>query len=431
MSKQNILSAIDIGTEKVTTVISASDSSGSLRILGVSSVPSKGIKKSQIVGLDGAIQAITDSVDAAERMAGVNIKHAVISVGGAHVESQNSKGVVAVANPESEISTTDIDRVLEAARALSLPSGREILHVIPKEYKVDAQDGIKDPRGMSGIRLECEAHVITVSSVSIRNITKCIEELGITPTAILFSGLASARAVLSETEKELGVVVLDIGAGTTSMMVFVEGSPTITKVLPVGARHVTQDIALGLKISLEAAEHIKLALRRILTTPKPPEHETRDQARERKKKEDELHLETLGIVDGPSVVSKKFLVEGIIEPRIVELLKLVGKDLESNRLFEMVPAGVVITGGGSEIPSMIELSKKVLRLPTRVSRPASMRGLTEEVSGPQFSTAVGLLLSSEDTFAQDSTPNSGDGLNLQFLSSITKKLQQIIKQVFP
>ncbi|PWU23970.1 cell division protein FtsA, partial [Candidatus Cerribacteria bacterium 'Amazon FNV 2010 28 9'] len=246
MSRQQVISAIDIGTEKICTIIAARDGeTGALQVVGIASVPSTGMKKSQVVDLEDVIAAITKSVDSAERMAGFSISNAYVSISGSHIASQNSKGVVAVANPDAEITSDDVRRVIEAARAISLPSAREVIHVIPREFKVDSQDGIKDPIGMSGVRLEAEAHIVTGSATALRNVAKCVSEVGVNISSFVFAGLASSHAVLSETEKELGVVVLDIGAGTTAMAAFVEGALTYSCVLPIGARHITQDIALG------------------------------------------------------------------------------------------------------------------------------------------------------------------------------------------
>ncbi|MBI5151132.1 MAG: cell division protein FtsA [Candidatus Pacebacteria bacterium] len=393
MAKTRTLAAIDIGTEKVCTLIAqVSDGEREPRVVGVASVQSKGMRKSQIVDLDDAIESITESVDAAERMAGSGLRSAFVSLGGAHVESQNSKGVVAVSNPQGEISADDIRRVIEAARAVSLPTAREVLHVIPKNYKVDSQDGIRDPLGMSGVRLECETHIITVSSTAVKNMAKCVNELGVQPEGFVFSGLASSYAVLSETEKELGVVMLDIGAGSTSVCAFVDGSLSYTGVLPIGARHITSDIALGLRISLQSAEKIKLSLSNTAAVDvQPVVGETREQFRERKKKEDELNTANLGLMEEVGPLSRKTVVDGIIMPRLHEMFKLVGEELEKQGLLPLIPAGVVLTGGGAETIGIVEVCKKTLGLSTRVGRPQGLRGLTEEMSYPSFATSAGLL----------------------------------------
>ncbi|MCA9369310.1 cell division protein FtsA, partial [Candidatus Woesebacteria bacterium] len=260
MPHNKIITGIDVGTDKCVTLIASVNNEGSLQVVGVSVVPSRGMRKSQIIDLEKVLETITESLDGAERMAGLEVKSAYVSVSGAHVKSQNSTGVVAVATPNQEITNNDVERVIEAARAISLSSDREIIHVIPKDYKVDSQDGIKDPVGMTGVRLESEAHIITGMSTALRNLEKCIEDLGITVNEFVFSGISAAGVVLSETEKELGVALVDIGAGSTSICAYVEGSLEYSGSIPIGARHITQDIALGCRVSLDTAEKIKVDL---------------------------------------------------------------------------------------------------------------------------------------------------------------------------
>jgi cell division protein FtsA len=257
MSDGKIVVGVDIGTSKIVSVIAKVDEEY-VNVLGVSEVPSSGIRKGQIVDIDEAVLSINSSLEAAERMAGYNASHVVASIGGSHIESQNSRGVVAVARPEGEITENDLTRVIEAARAVSLPSSREIIHVLPRSYIVDGQEGIKDPIGMTGVRLEVDTHIISANSTSIRNMEKAFSNVGVDLDSVIFSGYASSMAVLSETEKELGVILVDIGAGTTDISIYVEGSVAYSSVVPIGARHITNDLAIGLRISLESAEKIKL-----------------------------------------------------------------------------------------------------------------------------------------------------------------------------
>ncbi|HZZ99043.1 MAG TPA: cell division protein FtsA [Candidatus Saccharimonadia bacterium] len=435
MAKTRTVSAIDIGTDKICTLIASVGPNNETRVVGVASVASKGLRKSQIVDLEDAIEAITESVDAAERMAGMGIKSAYISVGGTHVQSQNSKGVVAVSNPESEITEEDVRRVIEAARAISLPSAREVIHVIPRDYKVDSQDGIKDPIGMSGVRLEAEAHIITGSSTAIRNISKCISELGIQPAGFVFSGLASAYAVLSETERELGVVLLDIGAGSTSICAFVEGSLAYSGVLPIGARHVTSDIALGLRMSLQSAEQVKLALESLPPEIQPIPGETREQARDRKRRSDEINAQKIGITEDVGPLSRKTIVEGIIMPRLQEMFKLIGQELEKENLFPLVPAGVVLTGGGADTIGIVEVCKRVMGLPTRIGKPEGLKGLVDEIEVPSYSTPAGLLLYGthtsegvEGSAKESRMPNPLANLPVK---KVLGKLTSFIRSLFP
>lgn len=437
MAKAHIVTAIDIGTDKVCTLIAqVGDSDHDLRIMGVSSVPSKGLRKSQIVDLDEAVSALTESVDSAERMAGLGIKAAYVSVGGAHITSLNSKGVVAVANPDGDIVEEDVRRVIEAARAVSLPTGQEIMHVIPRDFKVDSQDGIKDPVGMSGVRLESEAHIVTGAATALKNTTKCMNDIGVVVSGYVFSGLASAHATLTETERELGVVVVDIGSGSTSISAFVEGSIIYSGVLPIGARHVTSDIALGVRVSLQSAEKIKLALSIPNENIEPPPNETREQSRMRKKLEDELDVSKLGIAEDMKVLSRKTITDGIITPRLQEMFKLIGEELERNKLFALIPAGIVLTGGGAQTVGIVEVCKKTLGMPTRIGVPtANFIGLVDDIVTPTYSTATGLLLYGAKEHGGVQVQEKGKSLG-EFFKGIHIKgskdtIMKIIKSLIP
>lgn len=255
-----IINLIDLGSSKITTAVVSVSSSETANIIGFASFPSRGLKRGQIVDIEAVIASLTQSVEAAERMAGVNIGSAFVSVGSVNLNSRNSRGVVAISDPNNEIVHTDIERVIDAAKAITLPPSYEVIHIIPGEYIVDGQPGIRDPKGMMGIRLEVETHIIIESLPNIRNILKAMKELGIELEKFVFCGLASSLAVLSETERDLGVIMLDIGSGKTDMAVWIDGSIQYSGVLPVGGLHVTKDIALGLRVSLESAEKIKIFL---------------------------------------------------------------------------------------------------------------------------------------------------------------------------
>lgn len=379
MAKNQIISAIDIGTTKVTTLIaSLSEESDKVNVIGVADEPAKGLRKSQIVDIDETIGSITQSVEAAERMAGYSISSALASISGVHIESINSKGVVAIAEPEGEISNHDVTRVIEAARAVSLPSAREILHVIPRDFKVDSQEGVKDPVGMSGIRLEAEAHIITGSSTAMRNISKCVSEIGVEIDSLVFSGLASAESVLTPTEKELGVVLIDLGGGSTSIAVFVEGALSYSAVLPVGAKNITNDLAIGLRVSLETAEKIKLGLSKL--SQKPDDDD-----------DDELDPKKLGLSEEVSKLSKKTLTEGIIRPRLNEIFAMVGEKLKESGFGGTTPAGVVMAGGGGLTVGIETSCKRSLSLPVRIGYPRGLSGLVDEIKSPAFAASWGLI----------------------------------------
>ncbi len=378
MPKSQLISAIDIGTTKITTLIaSLSEDLEKISIIGVATEPAKGLRKSQIVDIDETIESITQSVEAAERMAGYSISSAITSISGTHIESLNSKGVVAVAEPEGEIDEQDVSRVIEAARAVSLPSSREILHVIPRDFKVDSQEGVKDPVGMSGVRLEAEGHIVTGSSTAMRNISKCVAEIGVEVDSLVFSGLASSEAVLTATEKELGVVLVDLGGGSASISVFVEGALSYSSVLPVGAKNITNDLAIGLRVSLETAEKIKLALSKPVSGDK---------------EEDELDVKKLNLTEEVGKLSRKTLVEGIIRPRLNEIFTLVGEELKKSGFGGSTPAGIVVTGGGALTVGLASSCKRILSMPVRVGYPTGLTGLVDEIKSPAYATAWGLIL---------------------------------------
>ena len=387
MAKMKIIAGIDIGSSKITTIIASySLERGSIDVIGVATVKSHGLRKGQIIDIEEATESITESVDKAERMAGFALSSAFISIGGIHIQSLNSKGVVAVAEPEIEIKEDDIKRVLESARAVSLPSSEEILHVIPRDFIVDSQEGIKDPLGMTGIRLEVEAHIITGATTAIRNLRKCVGEIGLDVDGLVFTGVAASEAVLTETEKELGVCLIDIGGGTTDVCVFQEGSLSFSSVLPVGANHVTNDLAIGLRISLGSAEKIKKFLGKKEKKPILP-----DGAKVEKKK-DEVDLTPLRLSEDLRSISKKTVIEGIIRPRLNEIFALVGKKLKESGFAGATPAGMIITGGGAETVGVIDSCKRILSMPTRIGLPQGISGLIDEVESPAYAASVGLTL---------------------------------------
>lgn len=397
MARQRIIAGIDIGSSKVATVIaSVSDEEEKVRVIGVASIPSKGVRKGQIVDIEEAADVVVESVEAAERMAGYNLTRALVAVGGPHIASQNSKGVVAVAEPEGEITDDDVRRVIEAARAISLPSTREIIHVVPRYFTVDGQEGIKDPVGMSGVRLEVETHIITGSTTAMRNLAKCVSEVGADVQSLVSSGLASAESVLTETEKELGVVLVDIGGGITEIVIFVEGSPFYIATLPIGAKNVTNDLAVGLRLSLEAAEKIKLSLSEKKKEPARPKEEkksVKDQpaSEEKETEEDELDLKELGILEEARTVSKKTLTEGIIKPRLNEIFTMVGLEIKKSGAGGLTPSGVVICGGGAQTVGVVKAAKQSLSMPVRIGVPQGMTGLIDDIQTPEFATSLGLV----------------------------------------
>lgn len=438
VNRAKIVAGIDVGSSKVTTLIAqVSSASEKINVVGVSSVPSLGIRKGQIVNIEEASQVIIQSVESAERMAGYSVSHILISVGGAHISSQNSHGVVAVSEPEGEIDQEDVRRVIEAARAISIPSSRELLHVIPRSYTVDSQEGIADPIGMSGVRLEVETHLITGSTTSIRNLTKCVSEVGAKIDSLVFSGIASAEAVISVTEKELGVVLVDVGGGTTSLVIFLEGSPVFTSVLPIGAKNVTNDLAIGLRLSLEAAEKLKIALgekeNKIGETKVKEMAEDVPEEKKEEKKEDEIDLEKLGIEEVKSV-SRKTVVEGIIKPRLNEIFNMVGLEIQKSGFAGMTPSGIVLCGGGALTIGAVEACKKTLALPVRIGFPAGVSGLIDDIISPAFSSSVGLILIANKegvSSVKFTLPKVGQFISRFPLKNLAGKVVDLIKSFLP
>lgn len=429
MKNADIVVGIDIGSSKIATLIGRVDEDV-INILGVSESTSKGVKKGQIVNIEEASEAINTSLDSAERMAGHSIDRVFVSVSGVNIESQNSKGVVAVSQPDGEISEYDVERVLEAAGAVSLPSTREIIHVIPKTFTVDGEGGIKDPVGMSGVRLEVDTHIITANSAGVKNIEKILSsEAGVNVQSLVFAGLASSLSVLSDTEKELGVVLADIGAGVTNIAIYVDGALSYTSVVPIGARHITNDLAIGLKISLESAEKIKLYLSKHYTRRvRLPEQEPGQ--RRNRAEEDELDLNELHLPEDVKKVSSKTLVEGIIRPRLNELFTMIALEIKKSGFATQTPAGLVITGGGAKTVGAEESAKRMLSMTVRVGIPQNIAGLIDDVESPTFATAVGLLEYSRNFRSEGAAgvgfSNMLPGIKLNFkgLSSLTKFLQK-------
>lgn len=383
MAKTSGINAIDIGSSKITCLITVPSQDGQkINVVGVATVPSRGVKKGQIVNIEECVSAITDCVESAERMAGFGMETAFVSISGEHIQSQNSHGLVAIRETEQEITPDDVFRVIEAARAISLPTSREIIHVLPSQFIVDSQNGIKDPTGMSGIRLETEAHLITGLSPAIKNVTRCVSDLGISVSGLVFTGLASAEAVLTDTDKDLGVISVDIGGGTTSVCVFLDGSCVYSSVIPVGAKKISDDLAIGLQISVDSAEKIK----HFVSKPKT------ERGEDDQKIADEIDLLKLGIAEEAKTVSRKTIVEGIIRPRLNEIFTMVNQVVKQSGFQGQSPAGVVLTGGGALTVLATESCRRVMQLPAKIGIPVGLSGMIDEINTPTSSVSAGLVL---------------------------------------
>ena len=371
---EGVLVGIDVGTSKVCALIGEVGRDGRLTVIGHGTVPSSGLKKGAIVNIDQTVRSIRDAVERAERLSGWKIEKAFVGVGGAQVESVNSTGQVAVASHTREVGRDDIKRAVEQARTIPIPSNREVLHVERRGFTVDGQEGVKDPLGMSALRLEVETHIVTAPATAVQNLMKCVAQAGVKIDELVVNALASAEAVVSETERELGVAVADVGAGTIDLAMFNEGSPFHTTVLPVGGGNVTNDIAIGMKTSLPVAEELKIS------------HGTCDV---RGITEDEtISVSVLG-EDAGRTVGRLELCR-IIEARMRETFELLGGEMRSAGA-GMLPAGLILTGGASQLAGIAELGREVLQMPVRVVAPTGIGGLTDSILTPAFSTSIGLL----------------------------------------
>lgn len=431
MSEGKIVVGLDIGTSKIVTVIAKVDEN--INILGVSEVKAQGIKKGQIVDIEEAVTAINSSLEGAERMAGYSVSHVVVSIGGGHIESINSRGVVAVSTPQNEITRKDIERVIEAAKAVSLPSSREIIHVLPRSYTVDGQEGVKDPIGMTGVRLEVDTHIITAGSPSLRNLEKALSEVGVSVDATVFNGYASSLSVLSDTEKELGVVLVDMGAGTTDISIYVDGSVAYSSVLAIGARHITNDLAIGLRVSLESAEKIKLFLSKKAERKKlMPEELEKEEKIEKQVKTDEIDLGILDLPEELRRVSQKTLIEGIIRPRLNEIFTMVGLEIKKSGYGGQTPAGLVVTGGGAKTIGITESAKRMLAMPVRIGIPTGIKGIIDEVQDTPFAASVGLIEYGSKMDLEESGLPFGISLpKIQIKGGFLKKIINLIKSFIP
>ena len=377
MAKRGALVGLDIGTTKVCVIVAEHDEDGEVHITGMGTSPSTGVRKGVVVDLGSTTRAIEEAVDKAERMAGLRITTAALGVSGGHLASQNSRGVVAVSRADHEIGEQDVSRVIEAARMAAVPaSDREIVHLLPRDFIVDGQDGVKSPVGMYGTRLEVEAHIVTGASTLLANLLKCVQRAGLDGDAMVLEPLASAEAVLTPAERELGVALVDIGGGTTSLGIFTGGGLCYTTVLPYGGNHVTNDIAVGLRTSFGDAEHLKI--RHGCALP----HLVGDG--------DLIEIVHVGSHE-PRVMPRRALCE-IIEPRVAEIAGLVKVQLTRSGLAYRIPAGLVVTGGTAQLRGLAELFSERLGMAARVGVPELIGSMADTVSSPAYATGVGLVL---------------------------------------
>jgi cell division protein FtsA len=371
--RNNLVVGLDIGTTKICTIVSELTPDG-IDIVGIGASPSNGLRKGVVVNIDATVESIKKAVEEAELMAGCEIGTVYAGIAGGHIKGFNSHGIVAIKN--REVSEVDIKRVVDQARAVSIPMDREVIHILPQEFIVDEQDGIKDPLGMSGVRLEARVHIVTGAITSAQNIIRCANRVGLNVADIVLEQLASSEAVLSPEEKEIGVVLADIGGGTTDIAIWHRSSIKHTAVLGLGGDHITNDIATGLRTPAAEAEKIKIkygcAATRLVS------------------KDETIEVPSVG-GRKPRVIARQILAE-ITEPRVEEIFALINREIMKAGLEDMIGSGIVLTGGSAMLAGMEELGEQVFEMPVRAGRPAGIGGLTDVVASPMYATGVGLVI---------------------------------------
>jgi cell division protein FtsA len=403
---EQIYIGLDIGSTKVCCIVGLHEEGAALpSVIGVGLAPTSGMRKGVVVDVEETVSAITAAVDEAERISGVAIDQATISIDGAHVSSQNSKGVIAVGRADQEIMVEDLVRVEEAATAIQLPPNREIIQVFPRSYSVDGQTNIKDPVGMHGVRLEVESHIISGSVPAIKNLDRSIHQAGIAISGQILVPLAAGRAVLTKRQKELGVALVDIGAGTTGIAIYEEGDILYSSVIPVGAGHVTNDLAIGLKTSVDIAEKIKLKYVRA--------HVSKASLSEK------IRIEEL---NSDEVITRREL-QNIAGARLEEIFHLVRMELRKVGKDVMLPGGVVLTGGGAKMAGIEELARETLQLQVTVGKPEGFTGIVDRINDPAFAAAVGLML--ENMTHAEAAPEAGASIG-QTVDRIKKTLRNLL-----
>lgn len=373
MSKKDFVVGLDIGTTKICCIVGELSEAGGIDIVGIGTAPSTGLRKGAVINIDTTVESITKAIEEAELMAGVEISTVYTGIAGGHIKSFNSTGIVAI--KDREVTEQDVQRVIDAAKAVAIPLDREVIHIIPQEYMINGEDGIRDPIGMSGVRLEAKVHIVTGAVSSAQNIIKCANKAGLNVSEICLEPIASSEAVLTQDEKELGVVLVDIGGGTSDIAIFKDGSIVYTSVLAIGGNHITNDIAVGLRTPQNEAEQIKIKWGCSMAALVKPE-ET---------------IEVPGVGGRkPRVVSRRLLAE-IIEPRVEEMFSLIQREVMKSGFQDLLSGGVVITGGATLLEGMPELAEFVFELPVKRGLPLGIGGLKDVVNSPKFATGVGLL----------------------------------------
>ena len=390
-SENNLFVGLDIGTTKVVALVGSVGLGGRIDVVGIGSHPSKGLKRGIVINIDATVQSIKHAIEEAELMAGCEIHSVYTGIAGGHIRSLNSHGIVAI--KDQEVTQADIERVIDAAKAVAIPADQKILHILPQEFIIDSQDGVREPIGMSGVRLESKVHIVTGSVSAAQNIVKCIERCGLHVSDLILQQLASSSAVLTEDEKELGVCLVDIGGGTTDIAVFTDGAIRHSAVIPIAGDQVTNDIAVALRTPTKYAEEIKIkhasALDNLtdgdvnIAVPSSNQRQARE-------------------------IPRRMLVN-VVGARYEELFTLIAAELKRSRFADLIGAGIVFTGGASKVEGVVELAEQVFKLPARVGMPQNVGGLAEVINNPIYSTGIGLLLNGNQQYQHGRSEKSSYG----------------------
>ncbi len=410
--RAEVLVGLDIGTSKICVIVAEANEDGSLEIVGLGKHPSKGLNRGAVVNIDQTVESIRTAVEEAEFISGMPIRSALVGIAGGHIRSFNSNGIVAIKN--KVVSQDDINRVIESARAVTMPTDHQIIHVLPQEYLVDDQEGITEPIGMAGVRLECKVHVVTGVIPAIQNVTRSAERAGLMVERLVLQPLASSMAALTDDERDLGVAIVDIGSGTADIAVISACSLRYSAIVPLGGNHITRDIAIGLRTPDYQAERIKMeygfALASMLNH------------------DEEIEVPSVG-GRPPRFLSRQMLAE-IIEPRMEEILVLIRREIQKSGMEDLLPAGVVLTGGASILGGTLDLAERVLELPVRQGMPSGIGGLVDMVNGPMFSTGVGLIFYGMQSGVRGRrswiAANGGNGS----LKYTTEKIRNVLAGIF-
>jgi len=407
MAEQTVLVAIDIGTTKVCVLIGEIAARGGVDVIGIGQAPSDGLRKGVVIDIDRTVQSVTNAVDAAERLSGLKVRSAFVGISGSHINSQNSRGMVAVRH---DVDRGDTVRAIEAARAVSIPNTREILHVIPRGYVVDGQEGVRDPIGMTAVRLEVETHIVTASSTSVQNLTKCVQRAGVEIDELVLAPLATAEATLNDEDRELGVVLADIGGDTTDVAIFQDGSISHCASIPIGGRYVTADLGIVLRVTPDVAENVKFRYGSAIPLDVDPD--------------EVLQVTSIG-EETSHGVTRRHIAE-IVESRVAEIFRFVAAEIEAAGATNRLQAGLVLTGGGSSLTGAARAARDYLGMSARVVGPTGLGGLTDQIATPPFSAASGLLL-----WGAHNWPSDDERASSRALEGVTSRIGKIFKGLMP